>query len=251
MSCNLTANCDGSGPGSCFAGCCDVSCPPEGLCDYIQIQYRAGSNTPGYPCSCPPSFVTNFFGFIKKTFTKKSIIPKIKESEITDNLLGKVNLPPMPSFELKEKENSNFIFAQGCSVPCASITVTITTSNSCGISLSGSVGGSKCCCSHGEGKVYASIGGGGACKASLSWTSQSVSNGGSVGFPSVNLGNSCCGLWECKRICGSNTSLWNKNVKGNKLKITLNKKEFIKRINKLKAIRIQSRKKRNIRKGRS
>ncbi len=247
MSCNLKANCDGSGEGGCFTSCCDITCPPDGLCDYIQIEYRAGSNTPGYPCSCPPSFVTSFFGFFTKNFTKKiNKEEKIKELETTDGLLGKVNLPPIPSFNLKQND-ANFIFAQGCSVPCASITVTITTSNSCGISLSGSVGGSKCCCTHGDGKVYASLGGGGDCKASLSWTQQSVSDGGSVGFPSVNLGNSCCGLWECKRICGSNTSLWKKNMRGNKLKITLNKQEFIKRINKLKAIRVQSRKRRNIR----
>lgn len=247
MSCNLTANCDGSGEGGCFVACCDVNCPPEGLCDYVQIEFRTGSNTPGYPCGCPSSFLKNFFGF----FTKKSKNinnSKIKESDLENNLtMARQALPPIPSFSIKQQNDTNFIFAQGCSVPCAAITLTITTSNSCGISLGGQVGGSECCCTHGDGKVYASISGGGDCKASLSWTEQSVSNGGNVGFPSVIIGNSCCGLWECKRTCGSNTSLWKSKVYGDKLKIRLNKKEFIRRINKIKSFRVQARKKRNVR----
>lgn len=245
MGCNLTANCDGTGDGACYSACCGVTCPPDGLCSYVQINYKAGSNTPQYPCECSSPFWKKIFGI--KTVSKKQKNNRIKESDLKYNLsLAGQSLPPIPSFSTQQNNDTNFIFAQGCSVPCNAITVTITTSNSCGISLGGSVGGSECCCSHGEGKVYASIGGGGECKASLSWTEQSVSNGGSVGFPSVKLDNSCCGLKECSRICGG-TALWKSTTRGDKLRLKLNKKEFINRINKIRKFRIQSRKKRNIR----
>jgi hypothetical protein len=251
MSCNLTSDCRGSGSGGCFARCCNVSCPPDGLCDYIEMNYKAGSNTPGYPCSCSQPFIKKIFEFFTKPKQKTKNIDKIKESDLESNSKLGIEIPPIPSFELGEDLiKTNFVFAQGCSVPCANISVRITTSNSCGISLSGQVGGSKCCCSHGSGKAYASYSGGGDCSASITWTEIDVRDGESIGFPQVTIGNSCCSIWHCETKCGSSTPLWKNKVVGNKLKITLNKKEFAKRVNKMKEFRINSRNASNARNAR-
>jgi hypothetical protein len=37
--CELIANCDGTGEGGCFIGCCDITCPPENPCSEIKIKY--------------------------------------------------------------------------------------------------------------------------------------------------------------------------------------------------------------------
>jgi len=251
MGCNLTSDCSGRGSGGCYANCCGVSCPPDGLCDSIELSYKAGSNTPGYPCECGRPFIKRIFDFLIRPKQKTINIDKIKESDLESNSKLGIEVPPIPSFELGQdliKNSNDFIFAQGCSVPCADITVSITTSNSCGISLSGQVGGSKCCCSHGSGKAYASVSGGGDCSASITWTEIDVREGESIGFPQVTIGNSCCTLLHCGTKCGSSTPLWKNKVIGNKLKITLNKKEFAKRINKIKSFRVAARKARNIRK---
>lgn len=49
--CNLTANCDGTGDGGCFIGCCNITCPPENPCSEIIIKYYC---QPIGAC-CPPT----------------------------------------------------------------------------------------------------------------------------------------------------------------------------------------------------
>lgn len=253
--CNLTSTCDGEGEGGCFASCCGVTCPPDDLCDYVEIKYKCGPTSTvcqtdknQLPCDCPTNMVKRLFGFM---FSKK-VQKENKTTEISlenkNELLGVENMPPHPNFILDqdfiklENSDSQFVFGQegGTSVPCSDVTVTITTSNSCGISTGGQVGGSKCCCS-GGGNVSASLGGGGDCNITLSWTELEGEDGDTISFPELEIGNTCCTCKKCETICGTNTPLWKKKLVGDKLKVNLDKKEFARRINRLKKIRINKR----------
>ena len=236
MSCsNLDATCDGKGNGACYSGCCDVNCPPEGLCSAIELVYHCKGAYAPDPCPEVTSSSFNFLNFLKRNA----------------NIFGKKK-PNFPSFNLNQEKLSNskeFIFAQegGCSIPCYSLSITVSTNNSCGIATDGTVGGSKCCCSceGGKCKVYAS-GGGGSCEARPSWTEREVEDGESVGLPSIIVGNDCCSCFEVKKVCYPINSLWIKRKVESKIQLILNKKEFINRANKLKKYRI-SRRNRKIR----
>lgn len=255
--CNLTSDCHGEGDGGCFANCCDVTCPPDDLCDYVEITYKCGptgtvcqTDKDQLPCNCPTNLVKRFFGFVFPTTKKLKNKEKITESHLQNKneLLGIENIPPHPNFKLDqnliklENSDSQFVFGQegGTSVPCSTVTVTITTSNSCGISTGGKVGGSKCCCS-GGGNVTASLSGGEDCEITLSWTEQEGEDGDTISFPSLQPANSCCSCTECGKTCGSNTPLWKKRLVGDKLRVNLDKKEFARRVNRLKKIRINKR----------
>lgn len=268
-SCNFQVSC--ASPGC--AGCCDIRCPPAGLCDSVTVTYLC--TTPYGACSSSYKYKTyNIFGIkfkrkIKKT--QEDFIKEINESKKFKNnvkkenllsltnlnkKLGIKNLPKAPSFNLdqstikaknklnKLNEEGEFLFALAgsCSVPCYYTTITVGTSNPCGISTGGCVGGSVCCCGAGPHTVSAS-GGGGACGGSPSWTSQTVNDGDCVGLPSVVNTNSCCGCSQTGITCNTSGSLLIKNYSKGKINISLNKKELLNRISKIHKLRVHRRRK--------
>lgn len=223
MSCSQSVPCDNPG---CFAGCCGVTCPPDGLCKSITIKYECyGSASP--PCPCEYKSY-KFFNFLLNKSNKKIIkyIPNNNES------LGIVDLPDIPNFNLdqnkiKIKDDSIFAFAANCSIPCTTVTLRGTSGSDCGMTESFEDYCDDCCCPC-KGKVKCS--GGGGC-------------GTSVRNCTLIIGNPCCSCCEVERDCYTGASLWNKKqLSKNKVKVVLNKAEFIKRINNMKRFRIARRK---------
>ena len=159
----------------------------------------------------------------------------IKYIPDTNEELGITGLPEPPNFNLDQNnikiKDSEFLFAQNCSIPCVTVTLTGTSASKCGMTESFEDYCDDCCCPC-DGKVKCS--GGGGC-------STSVRN------CTLIIGNPCCSCCEVSRDCYSGASLWNKKkLSDNKVKLVLNKKEFIKRINNMKKFRI-ARRKRKIR----
>lgn len=266
-SCNWEVTCGSPG----CAGCCDVSCPPDGLCDSLTLRFLC--TTPYGACSSSYKYKTyNILGIkfkrkIKKT--QEDIIKELNESKkfqsnakrqdalSLSNLnkkLGLKNLPKAPSFQLDQttlkaknklnqiNENEEFLFALAgsCSIPCYYTTISVSTSNPCGISSGGCVGGSVCCCGAGPHSVSAS-GGGGACGGGPSWTSQSVSDGDCVGLPSITGTKPCCSCGLVETICNTGTSLLKKRYSQGKISLQLDKRELLKRISKIHKIKISRR----------
>ncbi len=266
--CNWEVTCDSPG----CAGCCDVKCPPEGLCD--SITYRYLCTTPYGACSSNYKYKTyNILGIkfkrkIKKT--EEDMIKELSESKkFTSNAkkedllslnnlnkkLGIKNLPKAPSFHLdqsliKAKNKLNilaneddqilFALAGSCSIPCYYTSISVGSSSPCGISAGGCVGGSVCCCGPGPFTVTAS-GGGGACGGGPSWTSQTVNDEDCVGAPSITGTKPCCGCGLVETICNTSTSLLSKRYSQGKIQLSLNKKELLRRVSKINKIKIYRR----------
>lgn len=230
MSCSQSVTCDNPG---CFAGCCNVSCPPDGLCKSITIKYECyGSDAP--PCPCVSRY-SKIYGFLSKFTGKNKDQERIKYIPNTNEELGIEGLPDLPDFNLNQDQikikDSEFVFAQSCSIPCVTVTLTGTSGSACGMSESFEDYCDDCCCPC-SGKVKCS--GGGGC-------------GASVRNCTLIIGNPCCSCCEVSRDCFTGGSLWNKKkLSNNRVKLSLNKKEFIKRINNMKRFRI-ARRKRKIR----
>ena len=227
MSCSQTVPCDN--PGRC-AGCCGVQCPPEGLCKSITIKYECyGSDAP--PCPCVSQY-SKMYGFISKFIKSKTnkSTELIKYFPNTNEELGITGLPEPPNFNINQDyikiKDSEFVFAQSCSIPCCTATLSGTSGSSCGMTESFEDYCDECCCPC-NGKVKCS--GGGCC-------------GASVKNCTLVISNPCCSCCEVSRDCDTGGSLWNKKkLKNNKIKLSLNKQEFIKRINNMKKFRIARR----------
>ena len=225
MSCSQSVSCREPG---CFAGCCGVKCPPEGLCISITITYECyGSDSP--PCPCVSNY-SKLFGFLVKSKPNQKNINYIAD---TNKDLGIIELPDLPDFNLDQNKikikESEFLFAQNCSIPCVTVTQTCVSGSACGMTQGCEDYCDDCCCPC-SGSVRCSVSGGGGCGVSSSGCG-------------ISVGNSCCSCCEISRDCYSGGSLWNKRkLSNNKVKLVLNKREFIKRINNMKKFRIARRK---------
>jgi hypothetical protein len=232
MSCSQTVPCDNPG---CFAGCCGVQCPPDGLCKSITICYECYGTDAPEPCPCVSKY-SNLLGFLVK---RKPNEKNVNYMADTNQDLGIINLPEIPDFDLNKfkitiKENSVFAFDANCSIPCATICTTCVSGSKCGMTQGCEDYCDDCCCPS-SGSVRCSVSGGGSCKVTVGWCG------------SINVGNPCCSCCEVSRDCYSGGSLWNKKeLSSNKVKLVLNKTEFIKRINNMKKFRI-ARRRRKIR----
>ena len=175
--------------------------------------------------------------------------------------------PSTPFRGIKIKNQPITIQASGSCNPCYDVTITITTDYSCGIKKSRSgddyyipIADGCCCDGQDPAQVYASLSGGSSCELSLSWTSQSISPGDNIPFPSLSSGSggggnganggggggeSKCSCSECSKECGSGSALWKKRLVGNKIKIQLNKEELANRLNNVLKFKIAKRAKRN------
>jgi hypothetical protein len=227
MSCSQSVTCRDPG---CFAGCCNVSCPPDGLCVSIRVTYECyGSDSP--PCPCVSGY-SNIFGFLTKLKPKKN--DNIKYIVDTNKDLGIEELPDLPDFNLNEDKikikDTVFSFEANCSIPCTTVTTSCTSGSKCGMTQNCEDYCDDCCCPC-SGSVKCSGGGGGGCKVSVGWCG------------SITVGNGCCSCCEVSRDCYTGASLWvKKKLSGNKTKMVLNKAEFVKRVNNMKKFRIARRK---------
>lgn len=210
----------------CFVGCCGDMCPPDDCCDSVLIYFECGSRkteTYSIGCDCVYDGI-NLHGIL---FKKKN------------------NNPPIPAFNLSQNQNSEFVFGQylgiQCSIPCAQVIVTLTTTG---------------CCLYVSGQMVYAVGGGeiqaqisvpnvqgcGDIKIKINGvetTVVSVKDGDPIEVTVTPSETDCCECCEVARDCTTMGSMWILKETNNKKFLSLNKNKFIKRMNILRREKIK------------
>ena len=217
--------CNGTGS---WCGCNCKCCPPPGCCTSVTQTWQCGTNTsiwdggiPNDGCTCIPTTTPLWSGL---------------------NIAESLDIP-MPNFnygmEIDEDDNENgFVWALvGCSIPCATVTVTISTSGCC-LQVSG-----NSITVVGSGTVSASVGSGpsdcGALTAYVNGSPDSAyltdCSGVSISITPTN--ETCCSCCLISTSCSATLFapiMYRKNlIQQGTNKVYLNKQNLIDRIQKL------------------
>lgn len=209
--------------GDCFTDCCPHVCPPP-CCDAVYVNFYCGTNIDQNPAlvgACNCSYTTPFW-------------------------FGNGNKPPPPKFNLNPiHEDPEFVFALAgaCSVPCASVTVTVTTSGCC-LEL---IADSNLLYAVGGGIVSASaspssLGDCGTLTPQVNGSnfSAAVADGDNVIITVQPADSDCC---QCctNGFATCTAPMWVKRTRNGKPELHLNQKYVIDGLNRMRIARIRNR----------